>query len=247
MSRVVQHAAKLNPFTKKPVGNVTAEYFLPVDRNQLPAGEEIPAAFSGIADSAAELANRSWASRFSDCQTEGMASLAQQLNKFAIRSLILFKGRWFLRGSLSNDDYSPLKNCFYRVPLESSDTDRLLSSFENPCLSLREFVRFFAGLRLSMPGESGHFAYDDFEAFADTIGFEHRNQIKEWDEQWSDAACFYYASNGDMLLLDRNGRAGWFAHDTGVISKYADSFDQLLMKFIEAHRIDSAFDAYHAT
>ena len=231
MNRIVEHSRGVNPFTREPMGPSNIEFFFPIEADKLPATRPVPPAFHDLLDVSANDASEIWTKRLGNAQSPSMVAFSDQLSGLSACSLVDSDDDWYLRFTETDDDYSFSKNFYFPVPVTSDQVAELLEEFDIGEEAFAEFLLLFAGLRTSFPGRAGNFSYDEFQAFEDNQWSE--NADEEEAEDWMDAICFYYAPDGDLILLNEEGQTATFLHDEGCIESYADTFDEFIAKYLQ--------------
>ena len=157
-------------------------------------------------------------------------------------------GRWYLRCKHKDTELNHLEIFLAeRRPLER--TKDLFCEFElsqKGSHSFFSFLNCFAGMREQLPPSSGSYAYDEFTLFCDhpaSDGVDFSDEHAEWE----DALCFFFASNGDKLLVTEDGLTGWFFHEEFRIDLYTETFDEFVKCYASFLKdIGGPFDAYSA-
>jgi len=214
MGRVIRHIVGIDPFTGESMGDGAVEFRLPIAPSDLER-DEIPKAFAELQAMPPDAA-RDWYAEKYVAQTEAVARLASRISEYTPAALVEFEGSWFVRCCLGapNDNAKSGDDFFLTTGHRSKQVKDVIGDFEPPSASFEEFMRMFPGLRKSWPGQSGAFIHDDFSRFAENIWLEGlvEEEVEEYGE-WIDAVCLYDALNGDILLMQEDGRTGWFFHE----------------------------------
>jgi hypothetical protein len=230
MNRILRHEDKS-----------AVEYRLPIDVKDLPSGTELPRRFRILTESDPA----KWLERiYSTLVPRSFRTLSDAFLKFTPISLVLACDEsWYVRccfddpENYSGNIYLPRGQRYeiVRDLVESVNMSRLF-----------EFVQSFGGLRESLPPGSGNFIYDKFTLFSDHPVAETFDTSEEYEE-WEDALCLFYASNGDILLLSQDWQTGWFRLTQQVIEIYSDSFGQFVRQYaVFVKTYSDPFDSFSA-
>jgi len=130
--------------------------------------------------------------------------------------LVAPAGAWLMLRRTVRDPQSGeewVKEWFIPPSTDPSIVERALAQFQIPrSPGLALFLREFAGLREELPGTSGHFPrvqdWLAFEQYVVAMGW----QVSKPPRVWGRAVVFFESLCGDVLLLDRTGRLGWWDH-----------------------------------
>ena len=128
----------------------------------------------------------------------------------------------------------------------------VVSRFEkigfSPPLGVTEFFEAFGGLAENIV-ESGSFRYteDFWPVFGDDESSMHIYQMP-WSgwindfAEWHGALMLYFALNGCVVLLRRDGSVGWWIFQEARVQKIADSFPDFVLQYAEHWMTSYPFD-----
>lgn len=109
---------------------------------------------------------------------------------------------------------------------------------------LSEFYQFFDGLREEAPNTSGYFYPTD--QIADDFGLED-HLVKAKDKTAvKGRPVVFNATNGDQIVITKDGKWVWFNHEEGKLIKIADSFPEFLDKYLAYRSVGDGrpFDSF---
>ena len=103
-----------------------------------------------------------------------------------------------------------------------------------------DFFDAFSGLRCQPPGHAGNFS-----------GVNH-TQLKHWlvdcesevSNKWRESLGFYYASNGDQLVVAEDGQIAWHILGENRIEQVEGSLLDVVGIFVECHKSGKDFNSY---
>lgn len=155
--------------------------------------------------------------------------LADHVLSFAPTALV-FRGEqaWVQLGKISQG----VSEGFF-VPFNHAKSipNELFAGFSpdrDVCLLLKSFFECFGGLRETDPPLSGYFFDPPFPSL---------REIAERDDvnfgAWGDAIPVFQGLAGDTLLVDANGRTGWWLIEEQRVAPFLENLGLVLEKYVE--------------
>jgi hypothetical protein len=223
---------------------VCTEYFLP--QPEIPdnlRGNMTPWMIS-IASSTTPELKRIIDERFAQIEQPELQPLCRQLSAYVARSVVACEDN---RGFLRLDSHHASKGAGSSAYIPSPpDADRVRSKLASTGFSSNAIFSAFA---LSFCGlaedymVSGHFLRDD--ADWQLLNEDWQKDLIDNFSEWQGSLLFYYARNGDTLLLHPKGHVGWCKFAEGHVERQCDSFSAFIQYYVK-YRADNAwpFDSY---
>lgn len=124
-------------------------------------------------------------------------------------------------------DNGGMDGYFVPPPLPDETVEQVASKFAESNESLRQFIKYFGGLRPLPPGMNAGFVYDEVESLHDD------GHTRELDS----TMILYRAHNGDRLVVREDGAIDWAVfYPEEKFKAYADTIPE----FIERYAADTA-------
>ena len=106
-----------------------------------------------------------------------------------------------------------------------------------------EFLSCFGGMRESPPYRTGHFtSLESLVTVAEALDLKRYSSFAPYAE------CFeiFYATNGDRVVMDRDGSLKWLTLAEGVSCSVARSFPDFMACYLKfrSHPDGHPFDSY---
>ena len=202
--------------------------------------------FVGVPDIAAHAAlEKHW----NDINDSCLISLRDHLLAYTPRSIVLSQNQEWL--AITDTNLSNARrltgragdNWYVAPPPRIESLQKQLDTFglaEIDCLT--SFLLHFDGLREDLPGLAGNFFKpEEWQPFA-SIG-SHIQRCRGYHD-WQKAIMFYYARNGDHVLLDPSGKLGWFVFAENKITHFVNNSPAFVTYFVEYIKHRYPLDSY---
>lgn len=150
---------------------------------------------------------------------------------------------------MGNDEMSEEEGSmsFYlRPPADSRSIHKRVSEFHLPSRgSLKQFLRFFSGLRESEPGVSGDFpGVLAWQTFEESLG-EYTTACPDQEiDPWRKSVVIFNARNGNRVLMRQDGRLAWDVKQEQRVDERWTNFDEFIAHYADYLEYDWPFDSY---
>lgn len=136
-------------------------------------------------------------------------------------SLVLTNQTWYVRAVSKSTEDKSSDHMFFHLP-SLARISRLVSEIQPiACVGIRE----------NYPGDGGYFP----------IEHEIEDGLTPEIKHWSDSAIpFYIASNGEVVVSDRDGQVGWYRIERGYVSNCNFTLLEFFAAFIE-HKLNDGW------
>ena len=180
--------------------------------------------------------------RWESIRRPSLLALRETLSEFEVRGIVNYEVGGVIYAVRPNADDENVGNSFYLpAPL---DPDALESRLASVSLAdnaaLHEFMVYFAGLAEDTT-TAGQIVYLDspWPTFTDSWG----GSIEGFGE-WENSLMLYYARNGCHLLVNANGKVGWWVMQEHLVAQQAENFDEWINQFSEHRKLAWPYDPY---
>jgi hypothetical protein len=171
---------------------------------------------------------------------------------------VILKGRPFAlaygdaRWSLALERRCPdfdRRTVYIEPPLQPDELERCLAlqGLTDHAL-MREFYKYFGGLREFGPLSSGNFELPEEWTSLREIGWDEDEFSEEYrttSKEWLDALILYTTSTGDMVIRNAEDQTAWALMSENRVTPFAPSFAGFLDDCIESYDWSFGLDYYH--
>lgn len=237
---VISHTI-VNPFTRQPVGEPALEFTPSVDLDLIPPGTTAPKKF---------LAVLSGKTAYVDF-IEGLGQqpprpsllpMIRRWSEYRPSSVVYFEDTWYLRAIRGTfDDYTERNNLFFRFRDDKMEVAELTGKVGCGDLDWIHFFQSFRGLRKCLPTNSGHFEFSNFQQLS---SFDLPCDLDAKSRRWLTSRCVYFAGNGSILLLNKDGQTAWFNFELCEVFPYSESFEAFTLRYLKFSQSKKVFDDY---